>query len=395
MNEKNQKKILVIHTKYQFFGGEDSVVAQEVELLKTHYKVETIFFQNHSGLLGAIQFLFSIWNIWSSILVKKKLKQFQPDIVHVHNWHFASGPLIFRTINKLKVPVILTLHNYRLLCPSATLLNKRKLFLHSLSQNFPFKAIQQQVYRNSWVQTFWLAFVVWFHNKIGTWQIINKYICLTQNSIDLFKNSKLDIPNKSFIIKPNFTLRDNITKNTETEKNSFLFIGRLSEEKGINVLLESFYKLPYKLKIVGEGPLKSKVIQAVKHNSNIEYLGTLNKKDINLELQKTEALIFPSIWNETFGMVIIEAFSNKCAVISSNIGAPLSIIKNNKNGIHFKYGNSNDLIRIIHKWMKLSLNEKDKIRNNAYDSFEKLYSKQRQKQYFRLIINNILKDNSQ
>lgn len=180
-------KILLIHTRYQLHGGEDAVVQQEMELLKQSHEVEILYFQNQSGWRGALQFLSAIWNVKIASEVKAKIREFQPDVVHTHNWHFATGPLLFRVINRLRIPIVHSVHNYRLLCPSAILLNNGAVFTNSLKQSFPWSAIVNKVYRNSLILTFWLAFVVWFHKKIGTWKKINSYVCLTPFAVDLFE----------------------------------------------------------------------------------------------------------------------------------------------------------------------------------------------------------------
>jgi glycosyltransferase involved in cell wall biosynthesis len=378
-------KILVIHTQYQFYGGEDSVVEQEIELLKRKYTVESIFFKNKPGFKGFIEFSTSIWNLKSAKLVRQKIKTFKPDVVHLHNWHFASGPLIIRSINKLGIPIIHTLHNYRLLCPSGTLLNNQELFLTSLQQNFPFNAILNKVYRNSILQTFWLAFIVWFHKKLGTWKKIDKFVCLTKHSEDVFNKSKFNNHIKDIVIKPNFTAEVNIM--LVNKQDHFLFIGRLSKEKGIENLLSAFIKNKEHLKIAGDGPLKNKIIQYSNKHENIEFLGPLKRNEVNQELQQASALIFPSIWYETFGMTIIEAFSSKCAVITSNIGAPTTIVENKKNGLHFDFGSVSSLNLAVSKWNAFSEEKKNEIRVNGFNSFKLRYTSDKQFDYFSKIYN--------
>jgi len=378
-------RVLIIHTKYVYFGGEDSVVEQELNLLKNTHEVATLFFKNKKGVKGFFQFLFSIWNIKSARIVKKKIKEFKPDVIHIHNWHFASGPLIIRTIKKLNIPTILTIHNHRLICPSATLAYKNKLFLKSINKYFPWRAVYLGVY-NSNILTFWLAFVIWFHKKIKTWQMVDKYVCLTQSTIDLFKDSKFGVENKRFFVKPNFTLIANSKINVERE-NHFLFVGRLSEEKGIKVLLNAFKETTYTLKVAGNGPLLNLVEQAANDNKNIEYLGVLPKQQVALELQKAKALIFSSICFETFGLTIIEAFSNHCLVIASNIGAPSTIVDDKKNGFHFKAGDVNDLKHKIEIANLLTPEKEKQMRDNAYSTYLNLYSSEKQYAYFNEIYN--------
>lgn len=360
------------------------MVDQELNLLAQQHTVETLFFQNSGGLKGALQFFTSIWNIKAGRVLKKKLISFQPDIVHVHNWHFASGPIIFRVAKKMKIPVVHTLHNYRLLCPSAILLHENKLFTTSLHENFPWTAIQKKVYRNSFLQTFWLAFVVWFHKKIGTWQMISSYVCLTPFAVDLFQQSNFGVSKEQFLVKPNFTRVPKISQPIKREEH-FLFIGRLSEEKGIQTLINAFKEWPFLLRIAGDGPLKEQVVNATKQSPNIIYLGNLSNDEVIEELQKTQALIFPSICYETFGLTIIEAFSNHCPVIAARIGAPKFLIEHNKNGLHFEAGNELDLKYKIEKWSNLPPAEKEKMRENAFESYQKHYAPDLQLEYFEKI----------
>lgn len=374
-------KILIIHTKYQQLGGEDTVVQQEYELLNKKNQVDILFYNNNPGIRGAFKFIFSIWNISAAKKLKKKIIEFKPDVINIHNWHYGCGPIVFRIANKMKIPVIHTLHNYRLLCPSAILLHNNKIFTDSLDQNFPWTAIFKKVYRNSLLQTFWLATIIWFHKKIGTWKQINKYICLTSFTIELFQQSKIGLDRNKFTVKPNFTEKINTSIQTKRE-NHFLFIGRLSKEKGIDTLLEAFKKTNYQLRIAGEGPMKNQVLEAQIESQNINYLGSISKEKVIEELKRTQALVFPSICYETFGMTIIESFSCSTPVIASRIGAPKTLIKENKNGLYFEPGNSEELKLKIEEFILKSETEKKEMQETAYKTFELKYTKEKQMEYF-------------
>lgn len=342
-------KILIIHSKYQLRGGEDAVVEQEAALLRQEHLVEILYFQNQSGWKGALQFLASIWNIKTATKVKNKIQEFQPDVVHIHNWHFALGPLVFRVINKLGIPIVHTVHNYRLLCPSGILLHQGQLFTDSLRQSFPWSAIKKKVYRSSLSQTFWLAFVVWFHKKISTWKKIDSYLCLTPFSVTLFQESNFGISEEHFSVKPNFTSASEVKQFIEKEHH-FLFVGRLSEEKGIEMLLNAFKDLPFLLKIAGDGPFKNTVVAVAKEFPSISYLGNLSSNEVNEELLKTQALVFPSIWYEGMPMTLLEALSKSTPIIASNLGAMTSMITNGYNGFHFEAGNVNSLKEVVNRF---------------------------------------------
>ena len=383
-------KILIIHSYYQLRGGEDAVVEQELDLLRQQHSLEMLRFQNQRGWKGAMQFLGSIWNIRAANKVKRKIQEFQPDVVHIHNWHFALGPLVFRGINKLGIPVVHTVHNYRLLCPSGILLHQGKLFTDSLRQSFPWKAVRNKVYRSSVSQTFWLGFVIWFHKKIGTWKKIDTFVCLTPFTVNLFQQSNFGISKKQFTVKPNFTDALAELKCFQKE-NHFLFVGRLSEEKGIETLLKAFSELPFLLKIAGDGPLKNKVLEAVKQYANISYIGSLTNEEVIDELLKAQALIFPSVCYEAFGLVNIEAFSNGTPVLASKIGAPESLIIDGFNGFHFESGNVDHLKEVVSRFNALSLIEKKQMGNNAFDNYKSHYSPELQLGYFDAVYNKALR----
>ena len=382
-------KILLIHTHYQLHGGEDAVVDQEIELLRQNHQVDILFFQNKSGLKGALQFLGFIWNSSATKKVEQKIQKFQPDVVHVHNWHFALGPLVFRKINLLGIPIVNTVHNYRLLCPSGILLHQGELFTDSLQQSFPWQAIRNKVYRSSILLTFWLAFVVWFHKKIGTWKKIDTYVCLTPFAVDLFQQSNFGVSKERFTVKPNFTAAPQELQ-LNGRGDHFLFIGRLSEEKGIEVLLDAFKELPFSLKIAGDGPMKEKVMSMAKKSSNISYLGNLTHDGVRAELRKAKALLFPSVWFEGMPMTILEAFSTGTPVIASNLGAMTSLISNGSNGFLFEPGNVNNLRDTVVQYNALTTVEKKKMGSNAFNNYQSTYSPELQQGYFDTIYNKVL-----
>lgn len=382
-------KILIIHCRYQLRGGEDAVVEQELALLKQQHLVEILYFQNLGGISGAFQFLGSIWNLKAATEVKNKILEFLPDVVHVHNWHFALGPLVFQVISRQGIPIVHTVHNYRLLCPSGILLHNGQLFTDSLKQSFPWSAVRNKAYRSSTAQTFWLGLIIWFHKKLGTWKKIDSYVCLTPFSVNLFQESNFGVPREQFAVKPNFTSASEVMPFIEKE-NHFLFVGRLSEEKGIETLLKAFSELPFSLKIAGDGPLKSIVLAAVREFANISYLGNLTTNEVNDELLKTQALLFPSIWYEGMPMTLLEAFSSSTPIIASNLGAMTSMITSGYNGFHFESGNVANIKEVVSRFDALSSLEKKQMSTAAFHTYQSHYSAELQLGYFEAIYNTII-----
>lgn len=364
-------KILVIHTSYKYKGGEDTVVSEEINLLQqAGMQVELLEFNNDKNALRKLLQL--PFNIQSYNVAKQKLKDFKPDLVHIHNLHFGGSPSVIYAIKRSKIPFAITLHNFRLLCPSGILFHNGKLFLDSLQQNFPWKAVQLGVYKNSKLITFWLGLSMYIHNKLGTWKNCNKYIVLSEHARQLFLNSKLKLTNDQLVVKPNFSSVPTLQPQNRTE--TFLYVGRLSEEKGIMLLLSAFSSCSYKIKIAGDGPLKDEVVRYAAQYPNIEFVGTLDKVEIFNLLQQSTALVFPSIWFEGMPLTIIEAFACSTPVISSKLGAMETMITNGYNGLHFETNNEIDLKKKLNDWMGFSLEERCQYQANALQTFNTKYT---------------------
>ncbi|MBS1502399.1 MAG: glycosyltransferase family 4 protein [Bacteroidetes bacterium] len=382
-------KILIVHTFYKISGGEDVVFANEADLLSERFEIKKISFHNGENPLASIvKFLLSPFNIFSYLKFKKILKIEKPDLVHVHNWHFGASPLIFRAARKQKIPVIHTLHNYRLLCPSATLFLEGKIFTKSLDEKFPWTAVSKKVYRNSALYTFWLACTIWIHKKLGTWKQVDHFIALTPFARDLFLDSGLGIKKRQISLKPNFT-NDN-GYNEGKREDHFLYVGRLAEEKGMKTLLDAFAGSEYNLIIAGDGPLKKLVQETENKCPNISYVGVKPNTEITELMKKSSALIFPSIWYEGMPMTLLEAFSTGTPVLASKLGAMENIVIDGYNGLHFESGNADNLLSKMGYWHSLGDEEKQIMSLHARSSYEKNYSPQKNLEEITTIYNQVV-----
>ncbi len=340
-------KILLVHNKYQQAGGEDAVFESESALLiENMQEVDRLIFDNKEISTSIDKMLSGIkvfYNSSSGRQLQEKILSFVPDIIHVHNFVPLASPAIFYVAHKNKIPVIVTLHNYRLICPSATLFFNQRIYEKSVHSIFPFDAVLKGVYRSSKIQTAILAAMTTLHNLLGTWRNkIDKFIVLTEFARTRFQDSALRVSKEQFVLKPNFI--EDPGNGEVNRKDFFLYVGRLSVEKGIDTLLSAFKLCNYKLKIIGDGPLRSKVELAVKSNTNIEYAGFQKKNFILNELKSCKALLCPSVCYEGFPLSILEAFATGTPVIGSRIGGIREIISDNNNGLHFETGNANDLV---------------------------------------------------
>lgn len=364
-------RVLLIHTEYQQQGGEDTVFAQEHDLLKKNgFIVDTLLFNNKRYTL--FKFVLLLFNPFSFVKVLKKIAHFKPQVIHIHNWYFGASPSVFIAARLKKIPVVYTLHNFRILCPSAVIFHKNKLYFDSINKSFPIKSIFLRVYKNSFLITSWVLLCTRIHYLLNTWNNIDKIICLTGSAKILLNESYLKIPVDHLIVKPHFTFTVNDHK-AVNRKDHFLYVGRLSDEKGIALLLNSFALNKQPLKIIGKGPLLSVVQKFAKENSNIECLNFKTADEVRTEMLDCTAVIFPSICYEQFGLVIVEAFATATPVISCDIGSPKDLVINGFNGFQFNAGNQQDLIKKVTLWQNSSAKFKAMISKNALKTYLKHY----------------------
>jgi glycosyltransferase involved in cell wall biosynthesis len=342
-------KVLVIHNKYKEAGGEDVVFQAEGALLsKNGHFVETLIFDNSKIKTVIDKFLCGlkvIYNPGSARALRRKIENFKPDIIHVHNFVPLASPSVFFVASKYNIPVILTLHNYRLICPSL-LFHKNKIYEKSIHTLFPIDAILKGVYRDSRLQTAAVVIMTALHAIIGTWRNkVDLYITLTQFARKKFETAAISIPASKLVVKPNFVV--DYGRGDVMRKDFFLFVGRITEEKGIRTLLKATRLANFKLVIIGEGPLSKLVTDFAKENRNVSYIGFQDKPTVMNYMKICRGLIFPSLWYEGFPVTILEALSAGTIVITSKLGGMAEIIEDQVNGLHFEAGNEKDLVSRI------------------------------------------------
>lgn len=369
-------RILVIHNKYKQAGGEDSVFKSESELLVQHgHVVEQLVYDNstintpYKKIMAGLK---TIYNPDSARIIKRKILEFDPDIIHVHNFLPIVSPSVFFVANQLHIPIVLTLHNYRLICPSATLFYNGQINERSIHSIIPWNAIWNGVYRNSKWQTAGVVCMTAFHHWLGTWKYkVGAYITLTQFAREMFMKAAIALPPNKLFVKPNFV--EDLGIGQQVRDDYFLFIGRLTEEKGISTLLNAASMYHFKLIVVGDGPLKSVVEYYALQNPSVSFVGFQSKEIVIDYLKRCTALIFPSTWYEGFPVTIAEAFSTGTPVIASDLGAMSEIFVDKVNGLLFESGNEKDLIlKIIEITKSKTLGRNISV--NARDYYLKYYT---------------------
>jgi glycosyltransferase involved in cell wall biosynthesis len=419
-------KIIQVHNYYQQAGGEDAVVAAERALLEEHGHAVVPFYKSNEALgsglwaLGKAS-LQTVWN-WETYREFRRLLQTEkPDIVHCHNTFPLISPSIYWACAKEKVPVVQTLHNYRLLCLNAFLFRekhragsrgngdelaakkrKKKAYSNDLSQQaqslksspsgaicelcvhkaFKWPGIRYRCYRESRAGSLIVALMLFVHKLIGTWsKKVSAYIALTE-----FQKQKMiegGQPEDTIFVKPNFiqtTKHTNDTKNGDlitdnepliTDKKPYgLFVGRLSPEKGCDVLIRAWHEFSDKwqmtsaesspstgggqpatddqpqLIIVGDGPERKSLefLSAGNHQlSTVSFLGRKPKNEVLRLMRNAQFLVLPSLWYEGFPMTIVEAFHEGLAVLGPDGGGAGEIIEEKVTGLKFESGEQESL----------------------------------------------------
>jgi len=289
---------------------------------------------------------------WSEAWRKRMAKilaQERPDLVHVHNVFPLISPAIYYACQQASVPVVQTLHNYRLICPGALCYRDGKVCEDCLGRGVH-HGVQHGCYRDSRMQTAAVAMMLGVHRTLGTWnQKVDAYIALTEFARQKFVQGGLAADR--LFVKPNFLDSDPGPRQGPGE--GAVFVGRLSEQKGLPTLLEAWRQLPdgYQLRIFGEGPMLAE-LQAKKEQWNLRGVsieGRVPRPEAIAAIRNAQFLIFPSAWYECFPLTLIEAFACGVPVVASKLGAMAEIIDDRRTGVFFEPGGSTDLAEKI-KW---------------------------------------------
>lgn len=370
-------KILQIHNQYTKKGGEDGVVEAEKNLLRSEGNaVEQLFFDNSSvhGIEKLKIFYKSLYNLQAQKVVREKIKSFQPDLIHIHNLFYVASPAILYEAQKQKIPVVLTIHNFRLICSGALLLRNGAVCELCIQKKLPLAGIQHKCFQNSALKTAQLTLITGLHKLLGTWQSkVDAYITLTEFVKNKLAYSSLNLAQDKIRVKPNFAHDKGFT-NFEERKSFFLFVGRLSPEKGIKVLLEATKIYDFHLEIIGGGEMANIVKEYAQHNPKIIYHGFQGQDFIIEKMKQSKALLFPSIWYENMPLTLLEAFSTGTPVIISDIDNLNELVQNGYNGLHFRTGSSKDLAQKVKYFEE---NTSPLFYENARNTYENLYSPQK------------------
>lgn len=352
-------KILTVHNFYQQAGGEDVVFANENELLREHGHT-VIEFTAHNDAVSAMgKAKLAVNTVWSREYKHKLaavIAENRPDIAHFHNTFMLISPSAYYACQEAGIPIIQTLHNYRLYCLNASFYRDQHVCEDCAGKLLPYPGIVHGCYRESKVISGVVAGMLTTHRLRGTYhRVIDTYIVMTEFARQKFAD--LGLPPSKIKLKTHFLKNDPGVGNHDGDY--AIFVGRLTEEKGIPLLLEAWRQIPeIPLRIVGDGPLMGMAQAYVDEHAMtwVTLLGQQPRNETLRLIQGAKALIFPSQWYEGIGLTIIEAFACGTPVIATNLGTMTSTVTHEVNGLHFAAGSPDDLaVQVRRLWAQPAL----------------------------------------
>jgi glycosyltransferase involved in cell wall biosynthesis len=371
-------QILSVHNRYLQRGGEEESYELEAQILREQGHQVDVYEESNLNLkqLSLLQrSLTTIWSRKTYQAVSYMLATTSYDIVHVHNFFPLISPSVYYAAQKARVPVVQTLQNFRLLCPNGLFLRQGKVCEDCLGKFIPYPGVIHGCYRDSKIASAGVATMLSVHRALGTWKnLVDRYIALTNYDRDKFIQG--GIPAAKIAIKPNIIHPDPGVG--DGQGNYAVFVGRLSVEKGIDILLTAWEQLAPKipLKIVGEGPLAHHVAQAAERIPEIEWLGYQPLEQVFEIVGQAQFFIYPSKWNETFSRVAVEAFAKGTPVIAAaGVPAMADLVKPGVTGLHFKIGDANALVEQVN-WLLDRPIVLAQMRLDARAEFERRYTPQ-------------------
>ena len=308
--------MLQIHNRYRQPGGEDRVADAEANLLESNgHTVRRLLVDNPVGLNSLPSLAMSVWNPRSASEVKSKAEDFGADVAHVHNTWFA---LTAASLSRLTCPVVMTLHNFRLTCANALLFRDGGPCRLCVDGSW-FNGIRYACYRGP-VVSIPASVNVGFHRWRRTWaRQVGLFLALTEFSRHVMIDAGL--PANRVLVNSNFVDDPGPREKPASESDLLLFVGRLSQEKGIDCLVEAIKQtsrtsLAYRWVIVGEGPDRAKL----EGLPGVDVRGFLPRSDVDGLLRISRALVVPSNWYEGQPMVVLEAFAAGLPVLATGHG---------------------------------------------------------------------------
>lgn len=375
----------MFHNRYQYAGGEDAAVKSDIELLR-EYGHQVSLIEVHNDIIKTYSkydkfklFAETAWNFRLYRQMRSQLQELHPDLVHVQNFFPLFSPSIHAAARSLNIPTVQHLHNFRLGCLNSYLFRDGKVCEACVGKN-PWRGIGYGCYRDSSIASIAVWGMITFNRWRRTWEKdVDAFI--TPSHFAAQKLKEIGIPSDRLYVNPNVINPQNVEvlPSPQFENPNFLFVGRLSAEKGIVTLLQAWAELnmvDWQLKIIGDGSERQNLQQFVDRAGlkNVQFLGYLTPSQVAMAMYSATAILVPSQCYETFGRVAVEAFACRKPVLASDVGALSELITPEHNGFLISCDRINDWTEKLY-WCGTNPEAMQIMGNNAYKTYQESYTR--------------------
>jgi glycosyltransferase involved in cell wall biosynthesis len=367
-------RVLQVYNEYRRHGGEDTVVDLEAALLRRNghavecLRVSTRELERASKLRLLTAGFGTAWSLRGYAAMREAIAGFSPDIVHVHNTFPLLSPSVFWAAHRAGVPVVQTLHNYRLTCANALLLRDDQPCQKCVGQ-FPWAGLRYRCFGSSYGRTAAVTSSNLLHRWLGTFQNkIHAYIALTEFSREVM--TRAGLPPERIHVKPNFS--PDPARPEQPRLKRVVFAGIIARFKGVHVLLDAWTRLApadYQLMLFGDGPDRMELERLYASRRNVVWCGRQPRDQVIEQIAGSRWLVLPSLVYENFPMTVLEALSVGTPVVVPNHGAFTRMVTDQQEGLMFSPGSAESLAAAFSfglespesSWARWSANARNKF----------------------------------
>jgi glycosyltransferase involved in cell wall biosynthesis len=380
-------KVLFCHNYYRFRGGEDESFEAEVDMLRSRGDEVITFTRSNAeipdNLIGKARTIArTIHSRSARRAIASLVRLHRPDVMHCNNLFPQISTSIYAPAHASGIPIVQALRNYREFCANAFLFRDGRVCTDCLPMPATFLSVVHGCYRDSRVASAVVTGMQLAERTKKRWQpMVDMYFTPTEFARQVYVSGGYDA--ESIVVKQNFVHPDPGVGKGELPV--FVQVGRLSHEKGLRIVMDAWreHGLELPLQIIGDGPLQVEVERLAAENRHVQYLGRADMDEVLRILGRARCLIMPSLWYETFGRAMSEAFSCGTPVIASRLGAMAELVQDGVNGFLFAPGDAAELARAVQRVSGMGQHEYMQLRANARRSFETRYT--RDSNYSRLM----------